>query len=142
MFWEGCFAKFLKNFFIPHHTDIYKANWGVFLEISRKNFLPFTIRTFSYGFVRVFFEKLSPSLYAEKSTVLGPLFSKKIHSLVIRRKRPHFWAPQNESFLQKENLRSYPAKAKTIFAVISRVEIITAICKFITTVSLDVVLKL
>lgn len=75
----GIFRNFSKNFSCLHYTDIFLL--------------------FCSG---VFQKKSFPRYTQKKVPFWGPLFSKKIHSLVIRRKRPHFGAPPSESFYKKK----------------------------------------
>jgi len=93
----------LQNFFkkgVSHYTQKNIAFWGVLSEKTSKIFIPPVIRRIEGliggDFSKVFQKNSSSSLYAEKSSLLGPLPYKKIQPFTIRRKEAHFGAPQNK----------------------------------------------
>lgn len=101
----GCFAKLFQkrcfSLYTEKHSDL-----GVLSEKTSKIFIPPVIRRFEWligvYFSKVFQKNLSSSLYAEKSSLLGPLPRKKIKPFTIRRFQRRFGAPKSESFYIKK----------------------------------------
>lgn len=96
-FTYGFVRVFCKIFFkkgVSHYTQKNIAFWGVLSEKTSKIFIPPVIRRFERKIGGVFFKSfskiLSSSLYAEKSSLLGPLPCKKIHPFTIRKFQRRF----------------------------------------------------